>query len=290
MHPMNSTLSSVVLPNDILKHVCTLAFPSIHLPNDEECEDKTEDEKNYANIKKNLPIIAQEVLSLRMTCKTLNAFISENLMSLLHLDTSNIDAFLIRSIQANIPYFTKYALAHGADSNAVHLPNGYTALLCAIQNNCYSTCALLLEKDANINLKMRDYGVYGYDNNPDYNFNWPIHMAIKESNAQLVTLFIHKGANLNVRINRDYMNTLLTSAVHINNPIILKTLLSSNTHKGYPHPWEYTIIMSALTTAKNIKFEENNLEKEENNRKIIQLLEKAQQSAEVPPIYFVWVK
>jgi hypothetical protein len=272
--------NAVALPNDMIRYIVTLACPRLNLPSYNKRLDRYEDIAECDEIKKNLPAVAQKIISLRCICKDINTFIAENITSILCLDKTNMDAFLIRSLQANVPYFVKCAIAHNANSNAVHKPSGFTALLYAAEHNCYQACKLLLSKGADVNLKMQCPNAYGYSYNPYH--NWPIHMAVKEGDAQLVALFAQAGANLNVEINGPgSSHTLLSAAVRRNDPEILETLLTFDSNAAYQN-----FGIEEIKTALAISFlachlknpdKERNPEPTDKQKRKIQLLEKAQE-------------
>ncbi len=223
--------SLAALPGDMKNCILTIACPPIDLLSmdlfySKEFRLREEYDTQVVATKKYLPIIAQKIMALRSVCTYFNTFITENIASLLHLDKNNIDPFLIESIQANIPYFIKFAIAQGADTNTFYMPSGFTPLLYAAENNCYSACALLLANGADVNLKMKSPGAFGFGYNP--HCNWPIHMAIKNGDAKLVALFIAKGANLTVRLNGPHSKiTLFSVVLERNEPAILEALLTS---------------------------------------------------------------
>lgn len=261
------------LPNDMITSIIVLSCPSLDLSEYNSRFDGREHRAECDKIKEKLPLIAQEIISLRCVTPQSNTYIAQNIASILRLDHSNRDAFLIGSLRAEVPYFVKTAVAHGADCNAVCRPSGFTALLCAAENNNYHACVLLLSKGADVNLKMKNPEAFGYGYNP--HCNWPIHMAVKKGDAKMVALFAQAGAKLNVRINNDPTYTLLSAAARRFDPEIVKVLLDYGTDEDYRNARGKHGIQSAFTLSKSLGVNcEIGLEDLHNNQ-ITDLLEQA---------------
>jgi len=218
-------------PNEVLKYIITLSCPPVDLRYNEEPTNKKQDEGNqiYTTIKLNT--LVTTIMNIRCVNKQFNNIIIKNINTSLNLNKNNCDAFLIRSTQANIPYFIKTAIAFGANPNFVHKPDGYTPLLYTTFDCCYPACKFLLEHGADVNLKMKEPSAYGYGYH--LHRNWPIHVAVKNFNYKLVTLFINNKALLNVHINGDQSYSLLSVAANNNDPHTLLALFNNDPSKNW---------------------------------------------------------
>ena len=223
------------------------------------------DQQNTSNATNNLKEICTIIQKSRLLSKHWDNVIVQNIATWLGINRGNINAFLIRATQANIPYFIRLAVAHKADLNFVHKPDGYTPLLCATKNNQYNTCVFLLKMGASVNIKREmPYATYEYDHNA-----WPIHIAIKNNNLELVKLFIRHHTDLYFSF---FPTTNLLSLVaQQNNPYILSALLEDN------HWAEGDEIEHALETVKRLQLKTDKEKLEQ--RACINILQETQQQS-----------
>jgi hypothetical protein len=227
------------------------------------------DQENGKKATHNLKEIMNQLTILRLINKSYNDLIVKNIITLLKINTNNINPFLIRSTQANIPYFIKLALAHEANPNFVHKSDGYTSLLCATKNNHYGACKYLLKHGASVHMK-RDNCYAAYVRDP-YE-EWPISIAIKNNNLELVNLFITYKAHLDFCL---FNTSPLFYAAENNNPYILATILETRTQAFYHNHWSENEIEQTLEKVKSFpaKTDKEKLE----NRACVDILQKAQE-------------
>ncbi|HLJ31010.1 MAG TPA: hypothetical protein VKU36_01105 [Candidatus Babeliales bacterium] len=251
-----SSMSIQRLVPELLINIFKQSLPVIDLRHLQQPTTIKENEDNIALIKKQLPAQAETIMHLRRTNKQFNDTITKNITMLLHLDEDSIDIFLIRSTQANIPYFMKIAfnkqmknltndhqlnekLALMANPNVTYTPDGYTPLLYATVDDNYNACSFLFENNADIDLPRQIPTIEKYLDNLVYHLTDhvinPIYTAIYKGNQKLLTLFLKKGAECKINVHfpmylhnttRSYRN-LLTLAASKHNPDILKILLET---------------------------------------------------------------
>ncbi len=225
------------------------------------------DKKDTLNAAQNLQQIFNSIQTSLLLSKFYNNVIVQNISTWLGINKDNVNALLIRATQANIPYFMKLAVAHKADRNFVHKPDGYTPLLCATKHNQYRTCAFLLSKGVSVHIRRENpYAAYVY--NPH---EWPIHIAIQNGNLELVKLFIQHRATLD--FSHFPITSLLTFTAQRNNPYILAVLLEARPYTNFNNHWEADEIEHALETVKRleVKTDKEKLE----NRACISILQEA---------------
>lgn len=236
-----------LLPNDIWHDIIKLSIPTIDLLYSQKVAAKSEDQKNLTLIKQNLPLAVKKIIDLKTLCIYINTYITNNSITLLQLTKETINPFLIRSVQANIPYFIKIALSHRANPDFIHKPDGHTPLLYSINANNYAACKFLLENGASPNMKQQA-GIWEYGYNPTHVY--PIQKAIVQKNLPLVRLLIKHNAALNIHKN-PLQPSLLALTAQTNNPYILATLLEAPDFCTSPQ-WSLEDIDHALVISKNI--------------------------------------
>ncbi len=180
-------------PDETLASIIQYSLPKLNLYYHQKPTDINEDKDNLTQAKNNLEQYITTTMKLRSISQRFNTIITKNIVTWLNFNQHGINAFLLRSTQANIPYFMKIAITHNGHPNCVDAPNGNTPLLYATANNDYLSCKFLLEKGASINMKLQPPRAFGYGYNPGI---WPIHIAIGKENLTLVTLFIKHGSQL----------------------------------------------------------------------------------------------
>lgn len=223
---------------------------------------------------KNLHDYIATTIKLRSINRQFNTITIQNMSTSLNLNEHTVNAFLIRSTQAHIPYFIKLAIAHKADPNCIHKPDGHAPLWYAAENNHYLACKFLLEHGASAHVKRQPPCVLGYGYNP---YLWPIHAAIQQHNLALVKLFIGYLANLDL----SECYSLLSAAAEENNPDILAALLQARPHTNDNH-WSKDDIKDALKKAKDFKgniFQALTDEDKLKNKKCIKILQVAQKQS-----------
>lgn len=268
-----------LFPQDVLKSIVQFSFPKMNLYYNK-ADDRNDDQHNKNNAVKNLQILIDTIITLGTINKLFNNITANNITAWLDINKDNINAFLIRSTQANIPYFIKIALKNNANNlipflkahpDFVHEPDGCTPLIYATEANHYSTCKFLLEKGASVNIRKQCPTAFGYNYNPDI---WPIHIAISNNNLELVKLFIQHGANLD--FSKFLCTPLLSFAAEKNNPYILSTLLDARPHTDYNNHWSGDDIEHALETVKYLQVRTNKEKLEK--RACINILEQAHEN------------
>jgi ankyrin repeat protein len=210
-------------PDEIVASVIQCSLPKLNLYYDKHPEGMREYQNNVTQAKNNLEKYIFATMNLRFINTRFNTIITKNIATWLNLNQHNVNALLIRSAQANIPYFIKLAMIHNANPDCIDTLNGYTPLLRATENNDYLACKFLLEKGASVNIKKQPPRVFGYGYNPGL---WPIHIAIAKENLELVNLFIEYGCTLDFA--QWMAESLLSRAVKKNNPSILSALLQAH--------------------------------------------------------------
>jgi hypothetical protein len=268
------------IPDDICMYIFKLSYPSINLHDDKKAASKEEAEDNAKTAKKHVQAIAVTIMNLRRVCAYFNHIVTKNSAFLLGLNKENIDIFLVRSTQANIPYFMKIAFENNAHPDAINTSDSYTPLLYAVFERYYSACTFLLENGADVNIKqlpiVGDYLYYRRYVADDFHL-CPIHIAVKNGDTKLVTLCIEKGVHLNIRISGHPHNSLLTAAADNNDSDMLALLLNACPYDDYIKNWSYAGVRHALVVL--YANEPSNAEKE-NHTKCIQLLEHAEKATQ----------
>lgn len=227
-----------LLPNDVLEIIFKYACPTIDLKYDTYPNNKAEDEQNRVAATQNLQQLINIIMNIRSINKHYRDVINRTLFAWLHLNKNDANLLLIRSAQANIPYFTQCALKNGADINFIHKPDGNTPLLYMTNTGCYSACTFLLNNGADINQKRAGNQVwgYGYYNPGEY----PIFKAVARNKLELVKLYIEHGAILDIK-----SCNLLSKAAKNSNPYILNALLEARPSTG-TSPWPLEQINNAI--------------------------------------------
>ncbi|HLJ30998.1 MAG TPA: hypothetical protein VKU36_01045 [Candidatus Babeliales bacterium] len=275
---LNNAMEITSLPYDILTHIFTYSHPPVDLRYDkipivqEENNNKTnlspqkreelialrmkaryyeihpisqeEEQNNITHIKANLPQIANTLMDLRCVNKQCNAFISQNIVAYLGLKKSTINPFLIRSIQADIPYFIKIALANKANPNFIYNRTikdksaAYTPLLYATAMKNYPLCTLLLNYKADVNAKTPTNGEFAKKYGCGSSDCCPIVIALRNRDHALVSLFLQNGASLdaNISLEGKTYTSLFPIPVYNNDPDSLEKLIDAYSQNNTINP------------------------------------------------------
>lgn len=254
METSKAPLSLLNLPIDVLVPIFRLSFPMTNnvAPRNTKGIATSEEKLKEKFLQEKLCGLAAAIINLRCINKVCNAIITQKITDILQHNKDTINQFLVRSTQANIPYFIKVAVNDkNVNINCIsNRGDGNTPLLNATSANCYLACKLLLEKGAAVNMHQGNQS-FGFGG-PPVLFETPILRATRNGNAQLITLFTQNKANLGAQVNCGQESSLLSVAATRINPDILTILLNACPDSDYATTWGLERIEYALAEASKI--------------------------------------